>query len=107
MEQMTLDQSTPGISGSKIMEEARKWAKANADAYHRMVGEAKKAAANGKRTSIAKLAEEVRYSMPLKKDECGFKVNNTVRAGLARLMVSEHPELAQVMEMRASKADWA
>ena len=62
--------------------------------------------AQGRRTSIAELAEDARYSMRLDGYTDGFRINNTTRAGLARLMLQECPHLEKIVEVRKSKADW-
>ena len=107
MNQPTLDGIAPGITGQKIIKDTEEWIQRNPFAYSEMVRHAKERLRAGRRTSISELAEEARYNMRLNGDTDGFKVNNNIRAGLARKMIAECPELAKVIEVRSSKADWA
>ena len=95
-----------GVSGAKIMRDAMEWRHRNLRAYSLMVAKAEERRAEGRRTSIAELAEDARYSMRLDGYTDGFRINNTTRSGLARLIISERPHLAKVIETRRSKADW-
>lgn len=104
MEQLSLE--APGVTGAKIMSDAMDWRNRNLRAWTLMTQKANERYAEGRRTSIAELAEDARYSMRLEGYTDGFRVNNTLRAGLARLMLKENPHLSKVIEVRKSKADW-
>lgn len=102
--QMTLE--GPGVTGEKIMRDAMEWRTSNLRAWTLMKEKAEERFAQGRRTSIAELAEDARYSMRLDGYTDGFRINNTTRAGLARLMLQECPHLEKIVEVRKSKADW-
>ena len=105
--QLSFGEISPGVTGEKIMKDAADWRFRNYSAYMAMKRKAVERLSEGRRTSIAELAEEARYTMRLNGYDGAFRVNNTTRAGLARLMIAEEPALARVMETRPSKADWA
>ena len=96
-----------GVTGDKIMKDAMEWRSRNLRAWTLMKHKAEERFEQGRRTSIAELAEDARYSMRLEGYTDGFRINNTTRAGLARLMIQECPHLASIIETRSSKADWA
>lgn len=106
-QQLSMAEIAPGVTGEKIMKDAADWRFKNYSAYMAMKKKAMERLAEGRRTSIAELAEEARYTMRLNGYDGAFRVNNTTRAGLARLMIAECPALAKAIETRASKADWA
>lgn len=103
-EQLNLEGT--GVTGAKIMCDAMEWRSRNLRAWTLMKQKAEERFAQGRRTSIAELAEDARYSMRLEGYTDGFRINNTTRAGLARLMLQECPHLADIIEVRRSKADW-
>jgi len=102
------DASRPGARNAEdIREMAEEWRRRNPEAYGCMVALARDAMRHGKRTSIAQLAETIRYSPEVRVSyRVGdFKVNNTLRAPLARMIERENPDLKGVFAMRQSKVD--
>lgn len=95
------------ITGEKIKRDTEAWIERNPLAYKLMVERAKDRLNRGRRTSISELAEEARYNMRLNGETDGFKLNNNIRAGLARKMIGQCPELARVITTRTSKVDCA
>ncbi|NTU88463.1 MAG: hypothetical protein HGA54_00935 [Actinobacteria bacterium] len=94
------------LTGAEMEKRARKWIHDNFNVWCSMKRVAKHRALYGKRVSIAKLVEDVR-------DECEvdaidgekFKVNNSLRAPLARILITECPEVAPYIDTRMSKTD--
>jgi hypothetical protein len=64
-------------------------------------------AANGQRTGISKIVEELRWNSNLstKDDNSPFKINNSYRAFYTRLLIERHPQLITVLETRAQKSN--
>ena len=91
--------------GKEMLKAAMKWRNNNLHAWSQMHSIAARFASEGKRFSIDYLANEARYFMRAQGDERGFKVNNTDRAPLARLMIQENPTLKDFIETRKSKVD--
>lgn len=109
MNQMTLIESVEkpsGMSGDEMVKRAGFWVFNNHYAWERMKEEAVKRADAGKRFSISDLAEEARWRMKTEGKDCGFKVNNSLRAALARRLIRECPEVEPFIETRSSKVDW-
>jgi len=94
------------LSGSEMMKRAMTWRSENINAWSRMKEIAGERIREGRRFSIAELAEEARYRMRTKGHDQGFKINNSLRAALARLLIKEVPNAVDYMEIRASKVDW-
>lgn len=63
------------------------------------------AQAGAPRIAISRLVENIRYSRltvaPTAHEQLPFKVNNNHRALYARLLIARHPNLADVIEIRA------
>lgn len=95
------------MSGQEMMRKAMLWRHNNLHAWSAMKHKADELASEGKRFSIGQLAVLVRYEVHEVEGDSGFKVNNTLRAPLARLLVQESPHVKPYIEMRSSKADWA
>jgi hypothetical protein len=95
------------LRGDDMREMAEAWRGHNHEAYGAMVGMALSDLHQGKRGSIDKLANIVRYNAQIRVHYRidGFRLNNTLRAPLARMMIREHPELADYFETRKSKVD--
>jgi hypothetical protein len=58
--------------------------------------------ARRQRFGIAQLVERVRWDVPvaIEKDDAGFRLNNNHRAYIARELIEEIPELANLIETR-------
>lgn len=106
MEQLKLYDEQGVSSPEKILNDALEWRKRNYQAYEQIRMMALSRLNENRRTSISELVEDVRYSMRLNGYTDGFKVNNTTRAALARLLIKQHPQLAEIIEVRKSKLDW-
>lgn len=94
-------------SGEEMRKQAMRWRHDNLAAWSEMKRIANEFANEGRRFSIDYLAEQARYRMQTVGEVDGFKVNNNLRAPLARLLVKECPHLERFIEMRRSKVDWA
>lgn len=105
--QTALDGGVSSMSGTEMMKKAMLWRHNNLHAWCEMKKKANELAEARKKFSIDQLAVLVRYEVHDVEGDSGFKVNNTLRAPLARLLVKEEPHLEPYIEMRASKADWA
>ena len=90
--------------GERFMFEAKEWIKMNHETWHWMCGQAMKYAAMEKRFSIARLVEEARYTKPVKGVD-KYKINNDLRAPLARLLKEAVPQCAPYIQTRSSKVD--
>ena len=94
-------------------DEARAWATDNPAVYLSMIALAEMDKAAGLRGSIGLYAEVVRrpdWSRRLgirtpHRDGRPYLVNNTLRAGIVRLIIADRPDLADVFETRRSKCD--
>lgn len=101
--QMTLE--GPGITGAEMKRKAMEWTRRNLRAWSEMKRMAVELASKGRRFSIDQLAIEARYNMRTEGYD-GFKVNNSLRAPLARMLIQECPCVEGFIETRSSKADW-
>lgn len=106
LKQLAFDAIKPGITGEKLIDDAWKWRRENPRLYQWMFDRARQAMYRGERTSINKLAEEAR-DHHIEGYIGGFKLNNNLRAPLARMMIAECPDLSKVFRCRSSKADLA
>ena len=93
-------------TGETLQEMADVWKEKNPNVYAALASEAIKAAQGRHRhLSIDKLIsdfrDDARYSDIYRLDE--FKINNDVRAPLARMLMGEYPELDGCFETRRSK----
>lgn len=102
--QMTLE--GPGITGAEMRRKAMEWTRRNLRAWSEMKRMAVELASKGRRFSIDQLAIEARYNMRVDGHDDGFKVNNNLRAPLARMLIQECPGVEGYVETRPSKADW-
>lgn len=59
----------------------------------------------GERVSIAGVFEAVRHDKRLRQDERPFKLNNTLRPAMARLLMRDYPQLSGAFEVRRSLSD--
>ena len=100
-QQLVIEQFEQGMA---LVDKAEQWIAANRNAWAWMNHQAAVYAAQGRRFSIGRLAEDCRYEMRLQGvDE--FRINNDIRAVLARKMLQKHPQWKQLMSTRASKTD--
>ena len=86
--------------------EALRWREANPEGWELLVGWALDDAGEEGHCSIALYAERLRHPVyRLNQVEgCPYLIDNTARAGLVRLLVSENPQLAGAFKTRASRA---
>lgn len=103
-EQLSLEGE--GMTGKDMKRKAMAWRSRNIHAWSRMKEMAIEHAYQGKKFSIDQLVIEARYKMHIEGSDDGFKVNNTLRAPLARLLINECPSVAPYIETRSSKVDW-
>lgn len=107
MSQMSFaDTANQSMTAEEMKERAAMWTCRNFSAWNRMKDVARERSRAGSRFSISELSEEARYRMRIKGEDAGFKVNNSLRAALARLLIREVPECEPYIETRASKVDW-
>lgn len=83
---------------------AEKWIKKNPVAWSKMVVIANDMYNHNRHFSISLLAEEARYYMRINGID-QFKINNSIRAALARKLIADNPQLAGFIEIRKSKID--
>lgn len=84
---------------------AERWRDNNPDAWAYMVGLAKADADAGRRISVSRLVEQCRAKDFSTIDGEQFKINNNYRAAFARMLKSEHPEFAPLIETRRAWCD--
>ena len=90
--------------GERFMYEAKQWIRQNHETWFWMCSQAEHYAAIEKRFSIARLVEEARYTKPVKGID-KYKINNDLRAPLARLLKEAVPQCAPYIQTRSSKVD--
>lgn len=93
------------LTGAYMAQMADEWRKANPEAWDRMVGMARDYVAQGRRFSMEKLLQAMRYDMRTNGTSQQFKANNNTRAALARMMLKENPGFDKYMSIRKSKVD--
>lgn len=93
--------------GESDMQEAYRWKRENAAIYRAMVNRAKKQAEAGQRVAIDELFNWARYSIDWDHDPTDWKLNNNLRAPLARIMAREYAVIAEHIEMREARCDVA
>ena len=90
--------------GERFQEAAREWIRKNHGTWLWMCQAAARHAAEERRFSIARLVEEARYTKPVQGvDE--YKINNDLRAPLARMLVEAVPQCAPYIQTRSSAVD--
>ena len=90
--------------GERFMYEAKEWIKANHSVWLWMCSQAMRYAVDERRFSIARLVEEARYTRPVVGiDE--YKIDNTLRAPLARMLIEAVPQCKPYIQIRSSKVD--
>lgn len=93
--------------GEADIQAAHTWRERNRDIYHAMLRRAQAQAADGQRVAIDELFNWARYSLEFQGDKGDYKLNNNLRAPLARLMIKDFPYLADHMELREARCDLA
>lgn len=93
--------------GEADLQEAHSWRVHNASIYFAMLRRAQAQIADGSRVAIDELFNWARYSLEFQGDKTGYKLNNNLRAPLARLMIKDFPQLADYMETRDARSDLA
>ena len=93
--------------GEADMESAYQWKRENEAIYRAMVNRARTLAGEGKRVAIDELFNWARYSLHWGHDPSDFKLNNNLRAPLARIMCREYAVIAEHMETREARCDTA
>lgn len=88
----------------RYREKADEWVRDNHQAWLFICNEAVARAYQRRRFGIGELCEQVRWHMKAVGVD-DFKINNSYRAYLARRLVKEHPQCADYIEMRRSRAD--
>lgn len=91
--------------GKKMLGKAMKWRSENIRAWSQMKVIAHSFADEGRHFSIDLLVNEARFFMRTNGQDNGFKINNDIRAPLARLLIQEDPMLAPYIETRGSMVD--
>ena len=90
--------------GEALREKASQWVRANHGVWLWMCGKAMEAATERRRFSISRLVEEARYTKPVKGvDE--YRINNDIRAPLARMLIEAVPQCREFIETRDSAVD--
>lgn len=88
----------------EIASKADEWVSKNWAVWGWMKLKAAEAARDGRHFSIARLVEEARYTKPVQGiDE--YRINNDIRAPLARRLKKEVPICAEYIEIRESMVD--
>ena len=93
--------------GEADIQEAHAWRVHNAPVYYAMLRRAQAQMADGQRVAIDELFNWARYSLEFQGDKGDYKLNNNLRAPLARLMIKDFPQLAEFMETREARSDLA
>lgn len=93
--------------GEADIQAAHKWRVKNSPVYFAMLRRAQAQIAEGKRVAIDELFNWARYSLEFKGDRNSYRLNNNLRAPLARLMIKDYPPLKDYMELRESRSDAA
>lgn len=94
-----------GYRGKDMLEKAMAWRNKNMRAYSQMTVLAVEFAQKGKHFSIDYLVNEARFFMRAEGIGDGFKINNDIRAPLARIMCGEYPIIEPFIETRSSCVD--
>lgn len=104
MEQLQLIDT---VKGDRFARDAMRWTNDNPDAWQKMRRIAQEFAAREQHFGIGLLCEEARHYMRVEKDDYGFRVNNNIRAALARLLIKTDPNVEPYIETRESCVDYA
>ena len=87
-----------------MRKKADEWVRKNPDAWLFIRNEAVSRTDQRKRFGIGELCEQVRWDMYAQGID-SFKVNNTIRAALARRLIAEYPPCKDYIEIRSSVCD--
>lgn len=93
--------------GEADIQAAHTWRVQNPAIYHAMMRRAKNQIADGQRVAIDELFNWARYSLEFSGEPGDYKLNNNLRAPLARLMIADYPPLKEYMETREARSDLA
>ena len=93
--------------GEADLKAAHEWRMENRAVYDAMLRRAQTQAAEGKRVAIDELFNWARYSLEFEGKPGDYKLNNNLRAPLARLIISDFPYLADAIETRDARSDLA
>jgi hypothetical protein len=98
-EQTTLDLFATGRKDP--VHAAREWIADNPAGWHMFLGFARELVAQGRHFSVKMIAERVRYECRL--TGTPYKLDNRVVSSLARFVIEELPEAADLIETRDGK----
>ena len=93
------------IAGATAAYHAERFKEAHPGFYEAMADIAIGLRRSGERVSIARVCEVARVSVRMEEQDTPFKLNNTMRAALARMLMRDYPELAGAFEVRKSMSD--
>ena len=97
---------TEGMSAEKTYTQAKAWIKQNPKAWAAIKWQAKTLAAKGKRVSIKRMLENLRYiDKHLNDRNTDYSICNSYSACLARFLVAECPEVKPYISLKKSKVD--
>ena len=90
--------------GEKMEAKADAWIAANGAVWAWMRCKARSYVEEGRHFSISRIVEEARYTKPVEGvDE--YRINNDIRAALARRLIKMVPDCSKYIEIRPSKVD--
>ena len=92
------------VSNNTIAD-AEKFIKDNPAAYEYMVNEALALRAQHLHVGMKYLLERARIYVAIQHNIDDFKINNNLSPVLARVMIEDVPELADVIKLREARAD--
>ena len=95
------------LTGEYMRNMAVEWRDKNGVAWDLMTDMARQYVVQGRRFSMEKLLQFARYDMVTNGYSQGFKVNNNLKAALARMMLEENPSFEKYLDIRRSKVDVA
>ena len=90
--------------GDRFKAEAKDWIRHNHGTWLWMCQKAAQAAAERRRFSIARLVEEARYTKPVQGIN-EYKIDNDLRAPLARMLIEAVPQCEEFIQTRTSVCD--
>ncbi|MBQ9021805.1 MAG: hypothetical protein IJ113_07315 [Eggerthellaceae bacterium] len=93
--------------GEADMQAAHEWRVRNYAIYCAMLRRAQSQMRQQNRVAIDELFNWARYSLDWEHNPSDYKLNNNLRAPLARLMIKDYPPLADYMETRDARCDVA
>ena len=93
--------------GEADLRRAYQWIFDNYPIYAAMLERAREQADKGRRVAIDELFNWARYSLDWERDPREWKLDNTLRAPIARIMIKAYAPLADLMETRSARCDAA